>query len=854
MTFEQVDLPMTWPEVTAIAFDRSGAMWVGSSDGLYRRGPGANAKRYSTASGLPNDYIMALLEDRQGWLWIGTRIGLVRMDPLHPTVMRIYTQKDGLPENRIASLFQSSNGAVWVGTTLGLAEWTPGATDGREFHGHTLTEGLSARYIGPVAEDRDGNLWVATPGSGVMKIARSGFTTFDGVDGVPQAHALLETPRGEFVAVLRDEMGLALGHFDGTRFRPVRPAWPRRISNSGWGARQIALQDRAGEWWIATGEGLARFSAASHVEDLAGSAPKAIYGAHEGLPCKEVFRIFEDSHGNIWIGAQGSEDCLAVWDRATGQIHSFSQADGLPQGPLPTSFAEDHAGNLWIGLYHESIARYRSGRFAFFTVDDGVPGFVSSINIDSAGRLWISGSRGLVRVDDPTQESIHFVRYGRAEGLSSDDIADTVEDRWGRVYAATGRGIDRFEPGTGGLSRIKHYTNADGIAAGELELAFRDHRGDLWFTTALGVSRLTPTLDPPMRPVPILITGIAVDGMPQSISDLGETAVRGLHLLRGPIRFDFTAISYAPGETLRYQYMLEGADTGWSSPSEERSVVFANLAPRGYRFLVRAVNSAGAASSQPAVVAFAIPPPFWRSGWFVFPLAAVIALLLYGLHRYRVARLLAVAAVRARIASDLHDDIASSLSQVVILSEVAQTSPVANGDGKTGTLAEIAEISREVLDSLSDIVWAINPDNDHLSNLVHRMRRFSGDLLAGYGIALDFRSSMTDQDLPVGAYVRRQIYLVFKEAIHNIARHSRATRVEVSLERIDGRLILHCRDNGVGFDPGSEFEGSGLMNMRKRAASVGGGLKLHSQMGGGATVELDVRVAAARTLAALRGK
>jgi signal transduction histidine kinase len=143
--------------------------------------------------------------------------------------------------------------------------------------------------------------------------------------------------------------------------------------------------------------------------------------------------------------------------------------------------------------------------------------------------------------------------------------------------------------------------------------------------------------------------------------------------------------------------------------------------------------------------------------------------------------LLAVAAIRARIANDLHDDIASSLSQIVVFSEVAQKAPAVNGNHKVGALAEIAEISRELLDSLSGIVWANNADNDHLSNLVYRMRRFAGDLLAGHNIALDFHSTPTDQDLPLGAYVRPQVHLVFKDAIHNIVRHSGATRVEVAL-------------------------------------------------------------------------
>jgi ligand-binding sensor domain-containing protein/signal transduction histidine kinase len=866
--FRRINVPMADRYVTALLIDGRGTLWIGSPNGLYRRDPDGTTRAYTTADGLPNGYIMALGEDHEGRLWVGTRDGLVRMDA-KATRMRVYTTKDGLPGARIESLLESSDGKLWVGTVEGLAEWTPAQpVDGREFQGYTPAQGLSARAVGALAEDRDGNLWIGTFGSGAMKMARNGFTTYTEADGVPWVQSFTQSRQGEMCVLFRGKEGARIGRFDGSRFATIRPAWPRQITYFGWGRGQALVQDQTGEWWIATGQGLCRFARADRVEALAGMRPKAVYTMREGLPGNDIFSVFADSRGGIWIGIIGSygqHDGLAFWDRKTGLVHTFSEADGLDAHPVPVGFAEDRSGNVWVGLAHGGVARYRQGRFMAFGSGDGISGIPSALFVDSVGRLWIGSTRGLIRIDDPTEERPHLVAYGTAEGLSSSDIGGLTEDRWGRIYAATGRGIDRFEPqpeGSGepaarpalrGLGRIQRYTTADGVAPGALDLAFRDGRGSLWFSTPLGLSQLVPTVRRPQSPPPALVTGLSVGGVAQAISDLGQSAVSGLRLPQRPLRVDYVGLGFMPGETLRYQYMLESADRDWSAPTDQRSVIYARLAAGSYRFLVRAVAGNGLSSPQPASVAFTILPPVWRTWWFLLACGTVAALLMYALYRYRLAQLLAVADVRMRIATDLHDDIGASLSQIAILSEVAQRG--AGKDARNGApLSEIAGISRELVDSMSDIVWAINPDHDRLSNLVYRMRRFAADLLGAQGIAFQFRSSVADHDLRIGANVRRQIYLIFKEGIHNIARHSGASRVEVEFDRAGDGLVLRLSDNGKGFDASAESDGHGLTNIRKRAAALGGEVEWQSVPGQGTTLRMTVRLEPARSLSVLRGR
>ncbi len=822
----------------ALLVDRHGTLWAGSSNGLYRRDPDGAERRYTSADGLPNDYIMALVEDRAGHLWIGTRAGLVRLDqsmapgPSLKPRFTVYSVKDGLPAPRIESLLESSGGTLWVGTNECIAEHvasSPG--DPREFRSFTLAQGLSARSVGALAEDRDGNLWIGTFGSGAMKVAHSGFLIYSEADGLDFVRSLVQSRDGTLCAFIRRGSRLHMARFDGRRFFPVEPGWPKGISDYGWGWGQIALQDENSEWWIATGEGLLRFPPVARVDDLVGKPPQAIYTTHDGLPGNGIFRIYEDSHRDIWIGTIGlnHQDGLARWCRSTGKVTTFSQDSGLPGDPAPTAFAEDRGGNVWIGLFHGGLARYcrSTGRFTTFTANQ-MHGGVRTLMTDSAGRLWIGASCGLAHVDDPVSEPPRLIWQSSAEGLSSNYIAALTEDNRGRIYAATGRGVDRFEPGAGGAGAMRHYTTADGIPPGELELAVRDRHGLVWFGTPLGAARPPP---------PVLLTALNVGGIPHPISDLGESGITGLRLKQTPVRVDFVGIDYSPGETLRYQYRLEGTDLAWSPPTDQRSVVYANLASGSYHFLVRAVASDGAVSPQPASLSFTILPPLWRSWWFLTACALATLLIAVGLHRYRLAQLLAVANVRTRIATDLHDDIGASLSQIAILSEVAQRTGTVDEPARI-PLAEIAGISRELIDSMSDIVWAINPVHDSLGNLVYRMRRFATDMLVTRQIVLHFRSTITDHDLRVGANARRELYLIFKEAIHNILRHSGAGQVEVDLHRVDGALTLSVSDNGKGFDPAVVCKGRGLTHMRKRATALGGKLSLEAAPDRGACIRL----------------
>ena len=839
--------------VRAIIEDRQGALWIGAESGLYKLRSDGVVERFSTEEGLPKpESVRVLLEDREGRLWVGTAFGLCQLvrdpKPHSSVVARVYTTRDGLPHNIITSLYQSSDGKLWVGTGLGLSEFLPAKNkDGGRFHSYTSANGLGGEGVTTLAEDRDGNLWVGTYSGGAMRLAASGFTSYsqaDGLGGISIA-SIFEDLAGELCVI--NAGNAFINRFDGRGFISAPLALPKGISNWGWGWNQIMFQDSRKEWWMNTAEGLVRYSKLSSIAQTTHARPKAIYTTSNGLPSSNIFRLFEDSHGDIWISTMGNpEGVLTRWERATETFHPYTTADGIHNESAPTAFCEDGAGDLWIGFYLGGLVRYSAGRFTQFNNADGVPpGFIRGLYLDHEGRLWVATAEGgIARTDNPNAEHPTFVTYSAAEGLSSNQATCVTEDQMGAIYVGTGRGVDKLDPATG---HIKHYSTSDGLANNFINVGFRHRDGSLWFGTLQGLSRLIPQPERPPLPAPILISGMRIAGITYPISELGELAldVPEISASRNQIQIEFVGLAMGAGELLRYQYKLEGAEKNWSAPTDQRAVNYPNLPPASYRFLVRAVSADGTISTSPAVVSFRILPPIWRRWWFITIAALLIGLAIYAADRYRVARLLELERVRTRIATDLHDDIGASLSRMAILSEVVKQQTALSDHRSAGMLTEIADSARGLVDSMSDIVWSIDPRMDDLNNVVMRVRAFASEALEARGIRWNLDAPLGLASIKLSPDQRRHLYLIFKEAINNIARHSNCANANLKLNIIDGELSAEIEDDGLGLtrlsaDAGPGLGGNGLRNMGARATELGGELTFDSSPGSGTRLRLAV--------------
>jgi streptogramin lyase len=852
--------------------DRSGFLWVAAASGLFQRWPDGRIEHYTKRDGLPDDVIHDLLEDHQGRLWAATRLGGFFRFVADGTrgsfsVAEVYNKQKGLPTNWVFQLFETADHNFWIATNFGVVAFFPeGDERGQRFRVYTKRHGLSFQEVTALNEDSGGNLWLGTNTAGAMKLARDGFVTYDEQDGVDSVGAIFADRSGAVCFrgyVLGDKHASifdggkvdllhsgeitywqSLGRYDGQRFTWFVPD-VLKGKNFGWVREGLTLQARNGEWWVAMHGQLYRFRAADNFTQLIRARPLAVYGKESTEAAPQIFRIFEDSRGRMWISSFDSDsNRLVLWEPGNQTLGELTGAANLPslKDDIARSFAEDRAGNIWIG-FNTGLARYRDGAFTFFTTKDGLPpGSISYIYTDHTGRLWLALSRsGLLRVDDPAAARPAFTSYTTAEGLSSNSVEVITEDLSGDIYAGTGRGIDRVDPSTG---RIRHYTTADGLASGSFLAALRDRNGVLWFGTHNGLSRFVPGPTEPAAPLPILISGLRVAGLQQPLSALGESDVHLPDLVadQNQMQIDFVGLSFEPGDVLRYQYRFEGADASWSALSEQRTVNLARLSPGRYRFLVRAVNSDGIVSAQPAVVSFTILPPIWQRWWFVLLAVVCVMLAVYALYRYRVARLLELERVRTRIASDLHDDIGSNLSLIAGLSEMLN-SQVRNTNGQIAErLSVIASVSRRSVDAMSDIVWAVNPKRDNLLDLSHRMRRFASDTLSARNIDFHFETPNPDRNVAMNAEVRRESFLIFKEGINNIARHSGSKSVAATLKVERGMFILELRDDGRGFDQVAGDRGHGLESMRRRAEKLGGQLEVISKRDEGTTIRLKAPI------------
>ncbi|HMV81643.1 MAG TPA: two-component regulator propeller domain-containing protein [Blastocatellia bacterium] len=867
-------------EISCLLEDDDGSLWIGSYFGLARRLPDGRCVHYAVFPGEGLDSIRALHKDDKGRLWIGHQAGLMIYKPdaaqssgglialnqsakqqnlpdrrlMLPAALgeaRWYTAADGLLEPRVRAVCQRSDGHIWLGTVAGgLFEF-----DGERFRNYSTKQGLS-RLITTLTEDRAGNLWVGSQVGGAARISRRGFATFRETDGLGMADVFsIFEDRAEQLIVVNN--GWSLNRFDGNQFIAVAPNLPATVKGAATGNRPM-MQAHDGEWWIATGEGLFRFPAVARLEDLATVAPKAVYREKDGMASSNISRLFEDSRGDVWISSYTPPVTLTRWERATGRLQRYGVNDGIPPNNWAHVFAEDGAGNVWMGLHYGELMRYRQGRFEVFgqsANESAAPpvGMMLALYRDRSGRMWVATEGGgAARVDQPAAAQPRFVHYTMKDGLSSNTPHSFTEDRWGRIYIGTTRGVDRLDVESG---QVKQFTAGEGLSRGEVIAAFADSHGALWFGTREGLSRLMPEKqDSKTEAPPVFISALSIGNQRQPVPELGQRRISGLTLNpdQSQIQIEFFGLSFTASAPLRYRYKIEELNQDWSAPSQQRTVS-ASLSPGSYRFLVQAVSLDGTVSEEAAMLEFRVLPPFYQRWWFVALVTAAAATAAYYVYRLRVKRLLEIERVRTRIATDLHDDIGASLSRMAILSEVVKQQNGHNGQSSSQSLqmlTDIADSARGLVDSMSDIVWAIDPRRDDLGQVITRARQFAADVLDTQGIAWQFVAPPEVEKIKLDPEQRRHLFLLLKESLNNIARHAECRNVFITLSAGGNRLIAEIRDDGRGFTPPQSGAtvavlpksrgGNGLGNMQARALEIGGQLTIESSPGQGTRLTLTV--------------
>jgi signal transduction histidine kinase/ligand-binding sensor domain-containing protein len=852
--FYPIDRAAPGDEVYAIAVDNEGRVWFGQSGGLYVFRPETkdDLLNIPTVSSRPMN-LTSVAIDSGGAVAFPLRPGeLLRITYAPATA--VFRDQD-----RICAA---------MGTSLFLFE---GETY-RRVGGPNVLTGTTRS----ITADAQHSLWLGSTG-GVIQFIQDGFATYGAEDGLtdPQISSIFESPGGDLMIA----HGLwRISRLTEKGFESAVLNVPRDVRHT-WTSAAVAA-DREGSLYALAREGVFRFASDGDVQGLAERKPD-VFPEHAGKP---FYRAFTGRDGKVWFSLRGlrEQNGLLRFDPRTGVFEDMTRVPGFPKGKSPASFAEDKGGNIWMGFYAATgLLRYAAGEFREFNLSPENTRGTLALLVDRKGRLWAgSASHGIKRIIDPTAEPFVVEVVTEANGLASNNVRAMTDDEAGNVYVGTVRGVDRISLET---DSIRHFSTDDGLAADFINTAYRDRHGALWFGTPNGLSKLAPPKDEKPEPPVVFINELQIAGETYGISGFGQTTVERLDLTSSQNNLQIGVVGI--GSKILYQYRLDGSgNEDWSRAATNRTFNFANLAAGNYTFLVRAIAAGGVASDQAARVSFVINPPFYRTWWFYGVVALVVLGSVVALDRYRVSktrqiqiayddlrrsedeRRLAEAAlersreerlaelerVRTRIATDLHDDIGSSLTQIAVLSQAAHSQAEHAGNSNPAPLQRISDVSIELVNAMSDIVWAINPRRDNVRDLVQRMRRFASDVFTAKGIRFEFRAPATESKVPIGANIRREVFAIFKEAVNNVVRHSGAERAGIKLEIDDEKLTIEISDGGKGFDaetlmhmsqPPDTSGGNGLINMGRRASELGGHCEIISQPGQGTVVKLDVPLA-----------
>jgi signal transduction histidine kinase len=413
-------------------------------------------------------------------------------------------------------------------------------------------------------------------------------------------------------------------------------------------------------------------------------------------------------------------------------------------------------------------------------------------------------------------------------------------DRNGSLWIITSNGLCRYNPVN---KQINVYGRKDGVI-----LAERTSNADFLCSNnyiVFGGGNAMVMFDPNVfsstkTPPNVTITDFKIYNQFVPVDSLMQHPEVKLQNDENSISIYFASLSYTQRDKLTYYYKMEGIDKDWVRADRSYYANYSLLPPGTYTFKVYCENIDGKRSAKITELVIRIKPPFWRTWWFMSTLMFVVALLIYAVHDLRVNRLLAVEKLRNRVARDLHDDMGSTLSTINILSSMAKSKMTADPVKTTEYLGKISDNSQRMMEAMDDIVWSIKPSNDSMQKISARMREFATNVLEAKDMDLEFFMDDDVYDVKLNMEKRRDFFLIFKEAVNNAAKYSKASRVSIHVSLQHKMLVLTVKDNGVGFDVVAADGGNGLGNMHKRADAMNGRINIESDEGEGSAITLSI--------------
>ena len=766
-----------------------GSIWFATRNGITILKDG-NFDRFRFDESLPSRKIRVLKKNDSGSIIIGTRDGLAVYDG---NTLSIFNTGHGLISNRIQDILPDDDGGLWIGTEEGAAYF-----DGINFVNHPFQRGTSGTFVYSVMRDREGNIWFGTLGGGIKMYLGNHFRNFT------------------------IENGLSNNIVTGFE------------------------EDRNGDTWIATyGGGIAKKT-----------GNRFLYFTQEdGLADDKVYSLFEDSRNRLWVGTRNGinqiennrinelPDTLAsvrmardfYEDPETGDIwiatyqdgifvtdgrkivDHFNENNGLPSNTVMKIERGDD-GHFWFATYGGAVT-YNGQNFKNYTVVNGLPGNgVIHVMIDHNGEKWFSTFNGIAKFNDGN--ILSFSRYG---GNNQTIAYFMFQDSYKNYWIGTNIGLFKIKPDEylnsvslgQAIQTVRAFTTDQGLVSNEMNAgaSFITSDGNRWLGTVEGASLFFPEeVDSVGVPPAIHLDDILVSGeqVPENMTEFDYNS--------NFIEFAFTGLSYSGPDQIYYEYRLRGLSDRWQVTTD-RNVRFASLQAGEYEFQVKAYNHAGLMSSDIATYSFSILPPFWMSGWFFILIFLIACTLIYGIYQFwKTKKMVEIERMRVQIASDLHDDVGSSLTELALQTDFLKTGNISNQVKET--LTQIGEHSRKIVSSLDDIVWSIDARNDTAGDLTDRMQDYANNILCKKNIEIAYNFSELDMDKKLPVQVKENIYLIFKEAVNNIYKHSNADKVDVRFKFDNNSIRLEVYDNGTA-SSNHRKSGHGLRNIDMRADRIG---------------------------------
>ncbi len=605
---------------------------------------------------------------------------------------------------------------------------------------------------------------------------------------------------------------------------------------------------------------------------------------------KQVWDMSQHSKsGLIWSGCQNG--LIAIFDPQAKKPVHLLEPPVFEQAPV-RQILEDKDGSLFFGTQKGRLAKWKYGTKMTSENFEIIRDFNSSIYIlfkDKSDRIWV-GTRntGLFIMDHTGQnvlyhfsgqpgsatsfmgncvydieqynDSIFFVSTGflnlinlksakvqtltQYDGLPGANVTQLLKDKENILWFINNNGLGSYNYPK---NIFASYNDKNGVIMAEKSpyAKFEMRNGELWFGGENSLFGFVPEELKRNTAAPeVTLTDFKIFNKYIPLDSLMASKKVILKPEQNSFTFYFSSLSYTHQDKLIYYYKLDGVDADWVKAEQDMAANYTTLSPGKYMFNVKCINMQGMESAHITSLPLTILPHFYQTWWFALLGFVLLGWLTYLIYRLRLTKLLAIERVRNKVARDLHDDIGSTLSTINILSSMAKSKMHTDPVKTSSYLSKITDNSQQMMEAMDDIVWSIKPDNDSMLKILARMREYASGILEPKDVEITFNIGEHIQELKLDMETRRDVFLIFKEAVNNVAKYAHCTTTIIELAHSNQRLTMSITDNGVGFNVNLADGGNGLGNMQKRAESLKGTIDISSWQGLGTEVFLNIPVQA----------